>query len=150
MPNAATIVDKTLVHGSDGSGRATSATRVSIDIDSFCARVSATLKSRFFPRAAHNILWLKFGFNILIDATTISYHTAKQQAAPISFLNGKVRPMPKITIKFLGLEVSAQGVLSVVLASVIALTALAVIWAYLEKRDLPRKNSIASQTQRMI
>ena len=58
--------------------------------------------------------------------------------------------MPKITIKFLGLEVTAQGVLSVVLASVIALTALAVIWSYLEKRDLPRKNSIASQTQRMI
>ncbi|MDA5636566.1 MULTISPECIES: hypothetical protein [Agrobacterium] len=58
--------------------------------------------------------------------------------------------MPKITIKFLGLEVSAQGVLSVVLASVIALTALAVIWAYLEKRDPPRKNGIASQTQRMI
>ena len=66
------------------------------------------------------------------------------------YFNGKVRLMPKITIKFLGLEVSAQGVLSVVLASVIALTALAVIWAYLEKRDLPRKNSIASQTQRMI
>ncbi|WP_155737565.1 hypothetical protein [Agrobacterium tumefaciens] len=58
--------------------------------------------------------------------------------------------MPKITIKFLGLEVTAQGVLSVVLASVIALTALAVIWAYLEKRDIPRKNGIASQTQRMI
>jgi len=66
------------------------------------------------------------------------------------FFNGKVRSMPKITIKFLGLEVTAQGVLSVVLASVIALTALAVIWAYLEKRDVPRKNSIASQTQRMI
>ncbi|WP_160297176.1 hypothetical protein [Rhizobium nepotum] len=58
--------------------------------------------------------------------------------------------MPKITIKFLGLEVSAQGVVSVVLASVIALTALAVIWVYLEKRDLSPKNSIASQTQRMI
>ncbi|WP_454702035.1 hypothetical protein [Agrobacterium burrii] len=58
--------------------------------------------------------------------------------------------MPKITIKFLGLEVSAQGVLSIVLASVIALTALAVIWAYLEERDIPRKNGIASQTQRMI
>ncbi len=58
--------------------------------------------------------------------------------------------MPKITIKFLGLEVSAQGVLSVVLASIIALTALALIWAYFEKRDVPRKNSIASQTQRMI
>ena len=58
--------------------------------------------------------------------------------------------MPKITIKVLGLEVSAQGVLSVVLASIIALTALAVIWAYLENRDLPRKNSIATQTQRMI
>ncbi|EGL62082.1 hypothetical protein AGRO_5335 [Agrobacterium sp. ATCC 31749] len=58
--------------------------------------------------------------------------------------------MPKITIKFLGLEVTAQGVLSVVLASVIALTALAVIWAYLEKGAIPRKNSIASQTQRMI
>ncbi|CUX63384.1 conserved hypothetical protein [Agrobacterium tomkonis CFBP 6623] len=71
-------------------------------------------------------------------------------SAFICFLNENVRPMPKITIKFLGLEVTAQGVLSVVLASVIALTALAVIWAYLEKRDLPRKNSIASQTQRMI
>ncbi|MEI3806624.1 hypothetical protein V6R85_19070 [Agrobacterium sp. CCNWLW32] len=58
--------------------------------------------------------------------------------------------MPKITIKFLGLEISAHGVLSVVLASIIALTALGVIWAYLEKRDFPRKNSIASQTQRMI
>ncbi len=58
--------------------------------------------------------------------------------------------MPKITIKFLGLEVSAHGVLSVVMASIIALTALAVIWAYLEKRDVPRKNSIASQTQRVI
>lgn len=58
--------------------------------------------------------------------------------------------MPKITIKFLGLEVSAHGVLSVVMASIIALTALAVIWAYLEKRDVPRKNSIASRTQRMI
>lgn len=57
--------------------------------------------------------------------------------------------MPKITIEFLGLEVSAQGVVSVVLASVIALTALAVVWAYLEKRDLS-PNSIASQTQRMI
>lgn len=40
--------------------------------------------------------------------------------------------------------------MSVVLALIIALTALAVLWAYLEKRDLPRKNSIASQTQRMI
>ncbi|MNL29761.1 hypothetical protein D3C87_1514550 [compost metagenome] len=58
--------------------------------------------------------------------------------------------MTKITIKFLGLEVTAQGMLSVVLASVIALCALAVIWAYLDKRDVPRKNSIASQTQRMI
>lgn len=58
--------------------------------------------------------------------------------------------MPKITIKFLGLEISAQGVLSVVLASIVALSALAVIWAYLEKRDLFLKNSIVSQTQRMI
>ncbi len=58
--------------------------------------------------------------------------------------------MPKITIKIFGLEISAHGVLSVVLASIIALAALAVIWAYLDKRDLPRKNSIASQTQRMI
>ena len=71
-------------------------------------------------------------------------------SAFICFLNEKVRPMPKITIKFLGLEVTAQGMLSVVLAAVIALTALAVLWAYLENRDLPRKNSIASQTQRMI
>lgn len=39
----------------------------------------------FSTYAAHNILWLKFGFNILIDATTVSRHTAKQQAAPISF-----------------------------------------------------------------
>jgi hypothetical protein len=77
-------------------------------------------------------------------------HCAQHSSTFISFLNGKVRPMPKITIKFLGLEVSAQGVLSVVLASIIALTALAVIWAYLEKRDPPRKNSIASQNQRMI
>lgn len=58
--------------------------------------------------------------------------------------------MPKITIKFLGLEVSAQGVVSVVLASVIALTALAVVWASLEKRDIPRKNGIASLTQLVI
>ncbi|MCZ7502207.1 hypothetical protein [Agrobacterium sp. ST15.13.015] len=58
--------------------------------------------------------------------------------------------MPKITIKFLGLKVSTRGVLSVVLASVIALTDLAVLWAYLENRDFPRKNSIARKTQRMI
>lgn len=33
---------------------------------------------------------------------------------------------------------------------IVALTALAVIWAYLENRDLTRKYSIASQTQRNI
>lgn len=58
--------------------------------------------------------------------------------------------MPKITIKFLGMEVSAQGVLSVVFASIIALAALAVIWAYLDKRPLPSRNSVASHSQPVI
>lgn len=94
-----------------------------------------------------------------VDQTTVRLDIAKQQAAsskqqaaPLSFyfFNGKVRPMPKITIKFLGMEVSAQGVLSVVLASIIALAALVVIWAYLDKRPLPFRNVIASHSQPMI
>lgn len=87
-----------------------------------------------------------------LDGISTFHITAKQKQHHLhfSFSNGEVRSLTKITIKFFGMEVSAQGVLSVVLAAIIALAALAVIWAYLNKHDIQTLNRVVSLTQLVI